>query len=56
MLKSNKAMNGRIVKELHDFFHNLGENHSEPHTTKVVRTTTGIALRNDDEIVELPSW
>ena len=53
--KSNKAMKGRIVEELHDFFHDLGENHSEPHATKVVRTTTGIALRNDDEIVELPS-
>ena len=53
--KSNKAMKGRIVKGLHDFFHGLAENHSESHATKVVRTTTGIALRNDDEIVELPS-
>ena len=48
-------MKGRIVGELHDFFHNLRENYSEAHATKVVRTTTGIALRNDDEIVELPS-
>ena len=53
--KSNKAMKGRIFKELHDFFNDLKENHGEPHVTKVVRTTTGIALRNDDKIVKLPS-
>ena len=48
-------MKGKIVEKLHEFFYDLGENCSEPHATKVVRTTTGIALRNDDEIVELPS-
>ena len=53
--KSNKAMKEKIVEKLHDFFHHLEKNKTEPHATKVVRTTTGIALRNEDDIVELPS-
>ena len=48
-------MKGKVVEKLHDFFHHLEENKTEPHATKVVRTTTGIALHNEDDIVELPS-
>ena len=53
--KSNGAIKGVIVEKLHDNFVRLQRHHTEPHATKVVRTTTGIALRNDDDIAELPS-
>ena len=51
---SNNAMKASMIKRLHDFFSEL-EEEAEPHATKVVRTRARVALRDDDEIVELPS-
>ena len=51
---SNNAMKESTIKRLHDFFSAL-EEEAEPHATKVVRTRARVALRDDDEIVELPS-
>ena len=53
--KSNGAIKGLIVEKLHDNFVSLQRHDTKPHATKVVRTTTGISLRNDDDIAELPS-
>ena len=51
---SNNAMKGMIVEKLNEFLAGL-EKEGEPHATKVVRTRTGVALRDDDDIIELPS-
>ena len=53
--KSNGAIKGLIVEKIHDNFVSIQLHHTKPHATKVFRTTTGIAFRNDDDISELPS-
>ena len=53
--KSHGAIKGLIVEKLHEYFVSLQLHHIEPSATKVVWTLTGIALRNDDDITELPS-
>ena len=54
-----RKSNSRLKKETHDrvigFLKNLEVNEGEPHATKVIRTRLRVALRNDDDIVELPS-
>ena len=50
----NNAMKASMIKRLHYFFSEL-EEEAEPHATKVVRTRACVALRDDDEIIELPS-
>ena len=52
--EGNRGMKGMIVEKLHEFLGEL-EDEGEPHATKVVRTRTRVALRNNDDIVELPS-
>ena len=52
--KSNGAIKGLIVEKLHDNFFSLQLHHTEPHATKVFLKMTGIALRNNDDIAELP--
>ena len=51
---SNNLIKQEILKRLHDFFATL-EKEAGPHATKVVRTRSRSALRDDDNIVDLPS-
>ena len=52
--KINGAIKSLIVEKLNDLFVSLQLHHIKPHATKVVWTTTGIALRNDNDIAKLP--
>ena len=51
---SNHAVKLESISLLHSFFTELSDE-GEPHATKVVRTRARIALRDDDDIIELPS-
>ena len=53
--KSNSSLKGETFAKLMSYFKNLQENKGEPHATKVIRTRLRVALRNNDDIVELPS-
>ena len=43
-----------VKNPLHEFFERLTKE-AEPHASKVVRLTTGLILKDDDDNVELPS-
>ena len=51
---SNNSTKQQTIDKMRNFFIAL-EEEGEPHATKVVRTRVGIALRDDDDILELPS-
>ena len=50
----NAAMNCETKASLQIFFEDL-KYEAEPHASKVVRLTTGLVLKDDDENIELPS-
>ena len=52
--KSNHQTKEYKLESMRIFFSAL-EKEAEPHATKVVRTKTGIALRDNDDSVDLPS-
>ena len=52
--KSNHQTKEYKLESMRIFF-SASEKEAEPHATKVVRTKTGIALRDNDDSVDLPS-
>ena len=52
--KSNNSTKKKSIDHMEDFFRKL-EEEGEPHATRVVRTACKVALRDDDDITELPS-
>ena len=50
----NAAMNCETKASLQIFFEDL-KDEAEPHASKVVRLTTRLVLKDDDENIELPS-
>ena len=49
---SNNSLNEMIVKSLHEFFKGLIDQ-AEPHAISIVRTLTGVVLRQDNDNVWL---
>ena len=52
--KSNNATKKKSIEHMENFLVKL-QDEGEPHATRVIRTACQVALRDDDDITELPS-